>query len=125
VIGRFSEDIDITYDVRQLIPELAGDGTLPANNSQVKKWRDAIDAKLPAWVRDVVLPAINARVAATDIHAQAAADGANIYIDYDPLAKGTDSFVLFSRSAEAHNLKVIGCRQTKKPRLNNKVSPKQ
>src|SRR5216684_7001762 len=35
VIRRFSEDLDVTYDVRQLIPELAGAGTLPNNNSQV------------------------------------------------------------------------------------------
>jgi len=26
VIGRFSEDVDVTYDVRQLIPELIGNG---------------------------------------------------------------------------------------------------
>jgi hypothetical protein len=63
VIGRFSEDIDVTYDVRELIPELAGDGALPKTNSQAKKWRDAIDEKLPAWVRDTALPAINKHVA--------------------------------------------------------------
>ncbi len=64
VIRRFSEDIDVTYDVRALIPEVAGDGTLPKTNSQVKKWRDAIDRKLPAWVRDAALPAIEKHVAA-------------------------------------------------------------
>jgi hypothetical protein len=48
VIGRFSEDVDVTYDVREL--RAARDGTLPKTNSQAKKWRDAIDQKLPAWV---------------------------------------------------------------------------
>jgi predicted nucleotidyltransferase component of viral defense system len=53
VIGRFSEDIDVTHDVRQLIPELTADGTLSKTSSQARKWRDAIDQKLPTWVRDV------------------------------------------------------------------------
>src|SRR5260221_1210767 len=53
VIRRFSEDIDVTYDVRELIPELVGDGPpLPKNNIQAQRWRTAIDEKLPAWARD-------------------------------------------------------------------------
>jgi predicted nucleotidyltransferase component of viral defense system len=35
VIRRFSEDIDLTHDIRQIIPELVGDGApIPATNSQ-------------------------------------------------------------------------------------------
>jgi hypothetical protein len=90
VIARFSEDIDITYDVRELIPELVGDSTLPKTNSQARKWRDAIDDKLPAWVRDTVLPAINKHARATRVDLKVTAEDANVYIDYDPLAKGTD-----------------------------------
>src|SRR5580704_12642686 len=37
VIGRFSQDIDVTYDVRELIPELVADGTLPKTPSQARK----------------------------------------------------------------------------------------
>jgi len=92
VIRRFSEDIDVTYDVRELIPELAGDDTLPTTNSQAKKWRDAIDEKLPAWVRDTALPAINKHVMDTDVDVTVTVEGANIYIDYDPLAKGKGYF---------------------------------
>jgi predicted nucleotidyltransferase component of viral defense system len=34
VIKRFSEDIDVTYDVRELMPELIGDGPpIPKSNS--------------------------------------------------------------------------------------------
>ncbi len=90
VIARFSEDVDVTYDVRKLIPELVGDGAaIPISNSQVKPWRDAIDEKLPVWVRDAALPAINKHVAADGVDVKVAADGAKIYIDYDPLATGT------------------------------------
>jgi predicted nucleotidyltransferase component of viral defense system len=35
VIRRFSEDIDVTYNVRELIPELVGEGApLPKTNSR-------------------------------------------------------------------------------------------
>jgi hypothetical protein len=90
VIGRFSEDIDVTYDVRELIPELVGDDApIPKTNSQTEKWRAAIDDKLTAWVRDTALPIISSHAATTGVDVKITADGGNIYIDYDPLAKGT------------------------------------
>ena len=89
IIGRFSEDIDVTYDVRELIPELVGDNApIPRSNSQAKKWRDAIDKKLAAWVKEKALPVINKHVEATGVDVTVTAEGTNIYIDYDPLAKG-------------------------------------
>jgi Nucleotidyl transferase AbiEii toxin, Type IV TA system len=76
VIGRFSEDIDVTYDVRELIPELVGDGTsIPKTNSQAQKWRAAIDEKLPAWVQDKALAAINKHVEATGVDVKVTARG--------------------------------------------------
>jgi hypothetical protein len=52
IIKRFSEDIDLTYDVRQLIPDLAkGDPPIPATNSQADKWTKAVREKLVVWVR--------------------------------------------------------------------------
>jgi hypothetical protein len=90
VIRRFSEDIDVTYDVRELIPELVGDGApVPKSNSQAEKWRAAIDEKLAPWVRDKALLAINKHVEATGVDVEVTVEGTNIYIDYDPLAKGT------------------------------------
>jgi hypothetical protein len=89
VIRRFSEDVDVTYDVRELIPELARDGTLPKTNSQAKKWRDAVDQKLPTWVRDRALPAIQKHVAATGVDMKLSVEGTNLYIDYEPLSTGT------------------------------------
>jgi Nucleotidyl transferase AbiEii toxin, Type IV TA system len=89
VIRRFSEDIDVTYDVRELIPELVGTGsTIPKSNSQAKKWRHAIDEKLSAWVKDKVLPIITRYAEATGVAAEVSAEGDKIYIGYDPLAKG-------------------------------------
>jgi hypothetical protein len=89
VIRRFSEDVDVTYDVRELIPELAGDGPLPKTNSQAKKWRDAVDQKLPTWVRDRALPAIEKHVAATGADMKLSVEGTDLHIDYEPLSTGT------------------------------------
>jgi Nucleotidyl transferase AbiEii toxin, Type IV TA system len=90
VIRRFSEDVDVTYDVRQLVPELIGaGGTIPATPSQARKWRDAIDVKLPAWIREKAVPAIETYAAATGADVKVRAEGTDIYIDYDPLSTGT------------------------------------
>ena len=63
VIDRFSEDIDITYDIRRLIGDLAGDADepLPPTPSQHRKWRKAIDAALPAWINAEVGPDFSTR----------------------------------------------------------------
>ena len=48
-IRRFSEDVDLTYDIRELAPELVRDhgDALPPNRSQERKWtkvvREALD----------------------------------------------------------------------------------
>lgn len=90
VIGRFSEDIDVTYDVRELIPELVGaDSPIPKSNSQAEKWRSAIDKKLAAWVQNEALLVIKNHVEATGVDVEVTVDGTSIYVDYDPLAEGT------------------------------------
>jgi hypothetical protein len=88
VIARFSEDIDLTYDVRELIPELAGDNAIPRSNSQAQRWRHLIDRKLTVWIKDKALPAINAHVMKTGVNVRVTAEGAKLYIDYGPLAEG-------------------------------------
>lgn len=48
IIDRFSEDIDLTYDIRKLIPDLIGDsGDLPGSRSQAGKWTQAVRNRLP------------------------------------------------------------------------------
>src|SRR6267378_191199 len=43
VIRRFSEDVDLTYDIREIASDLVGnaDSPLPASASQEKKWTKA------------------------------------------------------------------------------------
>src|SRR5882757_2451622 len=84
VVRRFSEDIDLTYDVRQMIPELVGAGApIPATNSQADKWIRTINEKLAAWVKEQALPVINKHAEATGIDVTVSVDGTNIYVDYD------------------------------------------
>jgi hypothetical protein len=52
VIRRFSEDVDLTYDIRTIAPDLVGpDGeTLPKTRSEEKRWSNEVRRRLPDWV---------------------------------------------------------------------------
>jgi hypothetical protein len=57
VIDRFSEDIDLTYDIRELVPDLLRDGNpIPASASQEKKITSAVRSRLPQWIEQTVKP---------------------------------------------------------------------
>jgi hypothetical protein len=58
VIRRFSEDVDLTYDIRAIAGDLVGDADapLPANKSQEKKWTKEIRARLSGWVGAEIVP---------------------------------------------------------------------
>jgi Nucleotidyl transferase AbiEii toxin, Type IV TA system len=61
VITRFSEDIDVTYDIRQLAPEAEKYkqelDVVPENRSQQKKLTDSIrKERLPSWLQNKILP---------------------------------------------------------------------
>lgn len=59
VIHRFSEDLDLTYDIRQLLSDLIGDSELPASRSQKDKWTKAARERLPAWIEAEAIPVIS------------------------------------------------------------------
>ena len=69
VIDRFSEDIDITYDIRELAPqETAGTmrefDVIPASASQQKKISDLVrKERLPHWLETRILPLFSERLA--------------------------------------------------------------
>lgn len=63
VIDRFSEDIDLTYDIRQIIPDLVGNGlTIPETNSQAAKWTKAVNERLPGWIESEIRPVLVSRL---------------------------------------------------------------
>lgn len=91
VIDRFSEDIDVTYDIRAIAHDLvkdAGDEALPATKSQARKWRDTIDERLARWIQDDVTPYIEQRLRDEAIDAQTRVEKDSLYIDYDSNVSG-------------------------------------
>ena len=77
-IRRFSEDIDITYDIRAFAPDLvggAGDEALPPTRSQEQRWTKAIRHQLAAWVREQALPTVEAGLARDGFAARVRAEG--------------------------------------------------
>lgn len=60
-IKRFSEDIDLTYDIRAIAPDLVGEANaeaLPPSKSQEKRWTKDIKDRLSQWVVATVHPLI-------------------------------------------------------------------
>jgi Nucleotidyl transferase AbiEii toxin, Type IV TA system len=90
-IRRFSEDVDLTYDIRAIAPDLVSDSAdaLPATRSQENKWSKEIRARLPACVEAEIVPVIEFALKAGGLAARAHAEGDKVHIEYEPLAAGT------------------------------------
>jgi hypothetical protein len=90
-IARFSEDVDLTYDIRAIASDLVGHATdpIPKNRSQQDRWTDAIRERLPKWIEGSVLPLLNARLADEKLEAEVTVDGDQVLVQYAPLAIGT------------------------------------
>ena len=91
VIRRFSEDVDMTYDIRAIAADLIGDaGTpLPVSKSQEKKWSKEIRARLATWVATAVVPQLQHDLGQQRLPAMVRADADKVFIDYAPLTPGT------------------------------------
>lgn len=91
VIQRFSEDVDLTYDIRAIAGDLIGDtGTpLPASKSQEKKWSKEIRARLADWVATDVGPRLQHDLEEHGLPATVRVEGDKVFIHYAPLASGT------------------------------------
>lgn len=90
VIRRFSEDVDITYDIRALAPQLVGNApngidAIPPSRSQEKKWSDGIRRELlPAWIRDHAHPVVEAELTALGSATSRVTEDC-IFIEYEPV----------------------------------------
>lgn len=91
-IQRFSEDIDVTYDIRVIAEDLvkdAGDEPLPKNNSQRKKWSDEIrKRRLPKWLTELVAPYLQDKLNASKLEATVRVDEDSIFVEYAPQSLG-------------------------------------
>ena len=87
-ISRFSEDVDITYDIRAFAPDLvagAGDEALPPTRSQQKRWTRTIRARLAEWVRSEASPYVEGELARAGFEAEIRVNGDRLYVHYKPL----------------------------------------
>ena len=91
VIRRFSEDVDLTYDIRAIAPDLVGenDEALPRSRSEEKRWSSKVRKRLPEWVAGKVHPTIAEALTRENLAAAVRADGEKLFIDYEATATGT------------------------------------
>ncbi|MFC7706389.1 nucleotidyl transferase AbiEii/AbiGii toxin family protein [Plastorhodobacter daqingensis] len=91
VIDRFSEDVDLTFDIRALIPDLlkGREDAMPATSSEERRWSKRVRQALPEWVTGTIQPILLQAIDREGIDARLRIDGDKLYIDYPHLAQGT------------------------------------
>ena len=91
VIRRFSEDVDLTYDIRAIAPDLVGDNgeALPKNRSEEKRWSKAVRHRLPEWVNGTVRPLLVGTIDAQSLPATLRVEGDKLFVDYEATAAGS------------------------------------
>ena len=117
MIRRFSEDVDITYDIRAFAPDLvsgAGDEALPPTRSQEKRWTRTVRARLTEWVRDQACPVVEEGLSGSGFVARISAEAERLYVTYEPLFE-TSGFVRPKVMVE------FGAQSTGEPHANRPV----
>lgn len=91
VIRRFSEDVDLTYDIRALAPDLVEDNgeALPKTRSEEKRWTSEVRTRLPRWVAEAVQPVVAEALADGPLSAAIRVDGEKLFIDYEATTTGS------------------------------------
>jgi hypothetical protein len=91
VIRRFSEDVDLTYDIRAIAPDLVGDNgeALPKTRSEEKRWTSEVRKRLPEWVTGSVQPVIAEALTSGPLSAAIRVDGEKLFIDYEATTMGS------------------------------------
>lgn len=93
IIDRFSEDIDLTYDIRELVPDFLDRGNpTPRSASQQKKVSGAVRRLLPDWIEGIVEPIISAALKKSGLSAGLTLDGKErdkLILDYPAVKAGT------------------------------------
>ena len=87
-IRRFSEDVDITYDIRAFAPDLVADAgaeALPPTRSQERRRTKAIRARLDEWVRDEAAPLVETQLRRDGFEPEIKAGAECLRIVYEPL----------------------------------------
>lgn len=91
VIRRFSEDVDVTYDIRAIAPDLVGDEgeALPKTRSEEKRWSSEVRKRLPEWVAGTAQPIIVEALAAEALVTVIRVEGEKLFINYEATSGGS------------------------------------
>ena len=93
IIDRFSEDVDLTYDIRELAADFLIQGNpIPDSASQEKKISSAVRHRLPDWIEVRVKPIIAAALAKVGLDASltlAGKDRDKLILSYPAVKTGT------------------------------------
>lgn len=119
IIDRFSEDVDITYSIHAIAPDLmtANHSAYPCNKSQEKRWSKIIRERLSKLVMTSIAPYLQSRIQIENIPATLRVDKDKIYLDYPSITSSgtgyTPSNVMLEFGArstgEPSHTKVIDC----------------
>lgn len=92
VIDRFSEDVDVTYDIRAIASDLidvSSAAWIPATRSQQEKLSDAIRKRVPVWLDREIVPCLT-RCAQNDTLPLALTRSSDVVLlQYEPILEGT------------------------------------
>ena len=89
-IQRFSEDVDLTYDIRALAPDLVGDSpdALPTSRSQEQRWTREVRRRLASWMHDKAVPFLEKELHAAEADGGIRFEDGELFIRYAPLSEG-------------------------------------
>lgn len=92
-IERFSEDVDLTYDIRCLVGDAGGLAAdpVPASRSQADRWSEEARDALPVWVENEIFPSL--REAAMNFGATPERDGPDVLIHYPSVLDETPGYL--------------------------------
>ncbi|MBY3122954.1 nucleotidyl transferase AbiEii/AbiGii toxin family protein [Rhizobium laguerreae] len=90
-IRRFSEDVDLTYDIRTLAHDLVGENeqALPKTRSEEKRWSSEVRKRLPVWVSETVRPLVADALSAQSLPATVRVEADRLFIDYEAISGGS------------------------------------
>ncbi len=90
-IERFSEDVDLTYDIRAIVPDLAPDSAqaIPSTRSQEQRWTKTIRERLDVWANETVAPLLTRRLGESGLSARAQAEADTVLVTYEALTSGS------------------------------------
>lgn len=91
VIRRFSEDVDLTYDIREIARDLIEESksVLPPSKNQGNRWTKEIrERRLPKLVSEKIAPHLAESLRSRGLPAKVLANGEKIFLEYEALAAG-------------------------------------